>query len=121
MLAPWTTRAALGRGAQGAHDSGSDRRRGGRVRAGSNPFIPVTPEQLDVELRLLFVHPPTLDDAAKAAVVRNYATDNLHYVQVWNIVDLYRDVLLLHPPATLPGVTRIAVLGDPQAPGSVPQ
>lgn len=70
------------------------------IEAGVNPFIPVTPAQLDLELALLFVAPPALPAATKDALVAPYVRDNLHYVQVWNIVNLYGDVLIARPPAT---------------------
>lgn len=71
---------------------------------GVNPFIPVTVAELELELALLFVAPPALSDAAKAALVAPYVSDNLHYVQVWNIVNLYGDVLIAHPPAAHPAL-----------------
>ena len=70
------------------------------IEAGVNPFIPVTTAQLDLELALLFVAPPALPAATKDALVAPYVRDNLHYVQVWNIVNLYGDVLIARPPAT---------------------
>lgn len=64
---------------------------------GTNPFIPVDVAQLDLELALLFVSPPSLPPATKQAIVANYVADNLHYVQVWNIVNLYIDTLRSGP------------------------
>jgi len=68
------------------------------IETGINPFIPVTAAQLDLELGLLFVAPPALAAASKEALVAPYVRDNLHYVQVWNIVNLYGDVLIARPP-----------------------
>lgn len=60
---------------------------------GANPFIPITQEQFDLEMSLLFVTPPSSPDAVKAEKVRDYQTRNRHYPQVWDIVNLYEDVL----------------------------
>lgn len=60
---------------------------------GVNPFIPITKEQFDLEISLLFVTPPSIPDAVKAEKVRDYRTHNRHYQQVWDIVNLYEDVL----------------------------
>lgn len=60
---------------------------------GINPFIPVDVAQLDLELGLLFVNPPSIPQAAKEAAVRNYVENNRHYQQVWDIVNLYDTAL----------------------------
>jgi pimeloyl-ACP methyl ester carboxylesterase len=60
---------------------------------GINPFIPLTPEQLDLELSLLFLHPPTLAISTKKDKVQEYLNRNQHYQQVWNIFNLYGNVL----------------------------
>jgi abhydrolase domain-containing protein 6 len=69
---------------------------------GINPFIPINVRQLDLELQLLFVTPPSISDAEKRAIVAMYVANNRHYVQVWNIVNLYNDVLWRRPIAKLP-------------------
>lgn len=61
--------------------------------AGINPFIPVTKAQFDLEISLLFVTPPAIPDAVKTEKVNDYLTRNRHYQQVWDIVNLYDDVL----------------------------
>jgi abhydrolase domain-containing protein 6 len=60
---------------------------------GVNPFIPITQEQFDLEMSLLFATPPNIPDAVKAEKVRDYRTHNRHYQQVWDIVNLYEDSL----------------------------
>ncbi len=56
---------------------------------GTNPFIPVDDAQFDLEMRLLFMQPPEIPPAVKAALVREYVDHNRHYQQVWDIVNLY--------------------------------
>ncbi|MCF7996038.1 MAG: alpha/beta hydrolase [Chromatiaceae bacterium] len=58
------------------------------IETGVNPFIPVTPAELDLELSLLFVAPLDLTEAEKAAIVAEYIANNKHYRQVWDIVNL---------------------------------
>lgn len=60
---------------------------------GINPFIPTTKEQFDLEISLLFVTPPTIPDSVKTEKVNDYITRNRHYQQIWDIVNLYDDVL----------------------------
>jgi pimeloyl-ACP methyl ester carboxylesterase len=69
---------------------------------GINPFIPTTVAQLDLELGLLFVTPPQIPLASKKSIVADYAARYRHYVQVWNIVNLYGDILTRQPPAKIP-------------------
>lgn len=59
---------------------------------GINPFIPITKEQFDLEISLLFVNPPQIPDSVKAQKVNDYINRNRHYQQVWDIVNLYTDV-----------------------------
>jgi len=78
----------------------------GRVRdaiyTGINPFIPVNEYQFDLELRLLFVKPPDIPAPEKQAIISNYVVLNRHYVDVWNIVNLYDDVLWKKPSPKIP-------------------
>ncbi len=60
---------------------------------GINPFIPITTKQFDREIRLLFVNPPQIPDSVKVEKVKDYMTRNRHYQQIWDIVNLYDDVL----------------------------
>jgi abhydrolase domain-containing protein 6 len=69
---------------------------------GINPFIPINVWQFDIELQLLFVTPPSIGDAEKQSMVAMYVANNRHYVQVWNIVNLYDDVLMRRPMPKLP-------------------
>lgn len=75
---------------------------------GVNPFIPIAKEQFDLEMSLLFVTPPSIPDSVKAEKVRDYRTRNRHYQQVWDIVNLYEDILcqnrsLQHPTLAIWG------------------
>ncbi|GAA6621690.1 alpha/beta fold hydrolase [Scytonema sp. NUACC26] len=60
---------------------------------GINPFIPIDEEQFDLEISLLFVTPPTIPDSVKTERVNDYIARNRHYQQIWDIVNLYDDVL----------------------------
>jgi abhydrolase domain-containing protein 6 len=60
---------------------------------GINPFIPITKEQFALEISLLFFTPPRIPDSVIAEKVNDYITRNQHYQQVWNIVNLYDDIL----------------------------
>lgn len=64
-----------------------------RVRAsifqGVNPFIPISNDQLDFEMSLLFFKPPVIEEAVKAQLLKDYANNNRHYQQVWDIVNFY--------------------------------
>lgn len=60
---------------------------------GINPFIPITKEQFKLEMSLLFVKPPTLPDDYVSKKVKDYITYNQRYQQIWNIVNLYDDIL----------------------------
>jgi pimeloyl-ACP methyl ester carboxylesterase len=72
--------------------------------AGFNPFIPVTGAQLEAVLSLLFARPPAIPEQRKAALVADYASRNRHYVQVWNIVNLYGNVLWQRPAPRVPAL-----------------
>lgn len=69
---------------------------------GVNPFIPIDEAQLDLELQLLFVTPPAIPEEQKKAIVADYVRRNRHYVQVWNVVNLYNDILKQRLPARKP-------------------
>lgn len=69
---------------------------------GINPFIPITKEQFDLELSLLFVNPPTIPDSVKTEKVNDYITHNRDYQKIWNIVNLYDDVLCQKASTQLP-------------------
>ncbi len=56
---------------------------------GINPFIPVTVDQFDLEIGLLFATPPSVPPEVKEALVAGYIRRNGRYQQVWNIVNLY--------------------------------
>ena len=69
---------------------------------GINPFIPIDVSQLDREISLLFVKPPAIPESIKASLIKDYDEHNRHYQQVWNIVNLYLDVLDRCPKSQLP-------------------
>ena len=76
---------------------------------GINPFIPIDERQLDLELQLLFATPPPIPQNDRKQLIDGYIANNRHYVQVWNIVALYDDVLVRTSPA---GVPTLIVWGD---------
>lgn len=63
---------------------------------GINPFIPITEQQFDLEMSLLFVKPPQIPIPIKQAKVADYLKNNRNYQQTWDIVNLY-DHLLAQP------------------------
>jgi abhydrolase domain-containing protein 6 len=71
---------------------------------GINPFIPITKEQFDLEISLLFVTSPTIPDSVKAEKINDYITRNRHYQQIWNIVNLYDDILCQGVPIQTPAL-----------------
>jgi abhydrolase domain-containing protein 6 len=60
---------------------------------GVNPFIPINLNQFDLEMSLLFFKPPTISSEIKESAINEYVSNNLHYQQVWNIVNL--DLMML--------------------------
>ncbi|WP_295389773.1 alpha/beta hydrolase [uncultured Thiodictyon sp.] len=73
------------------------------IQKGVNPFIPIDPEQFDLELRLLFAAPPAVPERIREALLKDYVTRNRHYQQVWDIVNLYGRALD-RPPRLPPQV-----------------
>jgi len=69
---------------------------------GINPFIPITKEQFDLEIGLLFVNPPKIPGSVKAEKVKDYIARNRHYQQVWDIVNLYDDAMCQSPSIQAP-------------------
>lgn len=67
---------------------------------GVNPFIPISDQQFDLEMALLFYHPPQVDQAIKSQLVKEYRDNNRHYQQVWDIVNFYDQALVGVPVAT---------------------
>ena len=68
---------------------------------GINPFIPITKEQFDLEISLLFTTPPTIPDSVKTNQVNDYTIRNRHYQKIWNIFNLYDDVLCQGQPTQI--------------------
>ena len=69
---------------------------------GTNPFIPTSDAELDAEMGLLFNHPPQIEPRRRKTLLAGYVAQNRHYVQVWNMVNLYDDVLKRTPLAPKP-------------------
>lgn len=69
---------------------------------GINPFIPITKEQFALEIELLFFTPPPIPDSVVVEKVNDYNIRNRHYQQVWDIVNLYDDILCQGVPTQLP-------------------
>lgn len=63
------------------------------IRDGINPFIPLDRDQFALEMRLLFAEPPEIPDSIVEASVAEYRERQLHYRQVWDIVNLDADLL----------------------------
>jgi pimeloyl-ACP methyl ester carboxylesterase len=76
---------------------------------GINPFIPITTDQFDLEISLLFVKPPQIPNSIKEQKVKDYIDRNRHYQQVWDIVNLYDDVTC---KAQLRSVPTLALWGE---------
>jgi pimeloyl-ACP methyl ester carboxylesterase len=81
------------------------------IRAGINPFIPLDRDQFELEMRLLFAAPPEIPESIVETAVAEYRERQLHYRQVWDIVNLDADLLQIRhderphhnppPPPTL--------------------
>ena len=69
-------------------------RLGAALAKGINPFIPVTPEQFDLELHLLFYQPPAVPADVVASLVNGYKMNHDFYVAVFNVVAGYPRVLV---------------------------
>ena len=68
---------------------------------GINPFIPTDRAQFELEMGLLFVQPPEVPDAVRQRLIHDYVARNRHYRQVWDIVNLFDDVLAGDADASL--------------------
>jgi len=69
---------------------------------GVNPFIPITMEQLDLEMNLLFYKPPVVPETIKDQLLDDYRKSNRHYQQVWHIVNLYLNQITKSSPVRIP-------------------
>lgn len=69
---------------------------------GINPFIPISVDQLNLEMQLLFYKPPPLSEAIQQGLISDYQKQNRHYQQVWDIVNLYLYEIEKNPPAPIP-------------------
>ena len=69
---------------------------------GINPFIPISAEQLNLEMQLLFYKPPVLSEVIQQSLISDYQKQNRHYQQIWDIVNLYMYEIEKNPPSPLP-------------------
>jgi pimeloyl-ACP methyl ester carboxylesterase len=60
---------------------------------GINPFIPLDRTEFELEMGLLFVQPPEVPPEVREELIRDYVARHRHYRQVWDIVNLFDDVL----------------------------
>jgi pimeloyl-ACP methyl ester carboxylesterase len=67
-----------------------------------NPFIPITIDQFNLEMELLFYKPPEVPETIKDQLLVDYRKSNRHYQQVWNIVNLYMNQITKSSPAPIP-------------------
>lgn len=71
---------------------------------GINPFIPVSMEQLNLEMSLLFYEPPVIPREIKEQLLLDYIGRNQHYQQVWSIASLYGDAILKQSALLMPAL-----------------
>ena len=69
---------------------------------GINPFIPITLDQFNLEMSLLFANPPAIDQSIKVSAIKEYSENNRHYQQVWDIVNLDISILKAFGKSTKP-------------------
>ena len=69
---------------------------------GINPFIPITIDQFNLEMELLFYKPPEVPETIKDQLLADYRKSNQHYQQVWNIVNLYMNQISKSSPVRIP-------------------
>ena len=69
---------------------------------GINPFIPITVEQFNLEMELLFYKPPEVPETIRDQLLADYWKSNQHYQQVWNIVNLYMNQISKSSPVRIP-------------------
>ena len=84
-------------------------RLGAALEKGINPFIPVTPEQFDLELHLLFYQPPTVPADVVASLVNGYKVNHDFYSAVFKVVAGYLRALVDAGPGS---VRALALWGD---------
>lgn len=56
---------------------------------GINPFIPISNEQFNLAMQLLFYKPPVVPESIQHDLIADYQKSNRWYQQVWDIVNLY--------------------------------
>ena len=71
---------------------------------GINPFIPISVDQLNLEMQLLFYKPPVVPESIQQSLIADYQKSNRHYQQVWDIVNLYLYEIEKNPPSPIPAL-----------------
>ncbi len=71
---------------------------------GINPFIPISVDQLNLEMQLLFYKPPVLSEAVQQGLIADYQKANRHYQQVWDIVNLYMNEIEINSCSPIPAL-----------------
>ena len=71
---------------------------------GINPFIPISVDQFNLEMQLLFYKPPVVPESIQQSLIADYQKSNRHYQQVWDIVNLYLYEIEKNPPSPIPAL-----------------
>ena len=74
----------------------------GALYQGINPFIPVSNEQFNLAMQLLFYKPPAVPESIQQDLIADYQKSNRRYQQVWDIVNLYLYEFEKTPPSPKP-------------------
>ena len=71
---------------------------------GINPFIPISVDQFNLEMQLLFYRPPIVPESIQQSLIADYQKSSRHYQQVWDIVNLYLYEIEKNPPSPIPAL-----------------
>jgi pimeloyl-ACP methyl ester carboxylesterase len=71
---------------------------------GINPFIPISVDQFNLEMQLLFYKPPVVPESIQQSLIADYQKSNRHYQQIWDIVNLYLYEIEKNPPSPIPAL-----------------
>ncbi len=74
------------------------------IKAGHNPFIPLTKDELNQELQLLFVHPPELSEEIINTILTKYKNNQAEDLKIWEVVQKHSgdfDAVFNFPMPTL--------------------
>lgn len=69
---------------------------------GINPFIPISNEEFNLAMQLLFYKRPVVPESIQRDLIADYQKSNRHYQQVWDIVNLYLYGMEKIPPGSIP-------------------